>query len=63
MPWHAPADLHRRIAQVAYEFYLQRGKLYGHDLDDWLEAERIVLLAFKQRKKQTGDHPDGKEAQ
>jgi hypothetical protein len=63
MPWQAPANLHRRIARVAYEFYLKHGKLSGHDLDDWLEAERIVVSAFTQRQKQIGDHPNGKETQ
>lgn len=36
------AELHRRISQVAYEHYLCRGKVHGHDLDDWLAAERKV---------------------
>lgn len=30
------------IRQKAYEIYVQRGCLNGHDLDDWLEAERLV---------------------
>jgi len=33
------AELHRRISQVAYKHYLCRGKVHGHDLDDWLAAE------------------------
>jgi hypothetical protein len=36
-------DLCDAIAHVAYELYEGRGKSDGHDLDDWLEAERIVL--------------------
>ncbi len=36
-------NLHEEIAKVAYELYLRRGCVHGHDLDDWLEAERIVL--------------------
>lgn len=36
-------NLHDEIAKVAYELYLRRGCVHGHDLDDWLEAERIVL--------------------
>jgi hypothetical protein len=27
------------IAKRAYELYLQRGSIEGHELDDWLEAE------------------------
>jgi hypothetical protein len=33
---------HDRIAARAYERYLARGGESGHDLDDWLEAEREV---------------------
>ncbi|MFN3395622.1 MAG: DUF2934 domain-containing protein [Thermodesulfovibrionales bacterium] len=36
-------NLQEEIAKVAYELYLRRGCVHGHDLDDWLEAERIVL--------------------
>ncbi len=32
-----------RIAHRAYELYLQRGQEHGHDLEDWLEAERQIL--------------------
>lgn len=34
----------------AYHLYLQRGASHGHDLDDWLEAERQVLEELKQDK-------------
>jgi hypothetical protein len=36
-------NLHEEITQVAYELYETRGCIYGCDLDDWLEAEEIVL--------------------
>lgn len=29
-----------RIAELAYGLYLARGGQDGHDIDDWLEAER-----------------------
>ena len=32
----ADSDVERR----AYELYLERGGEHGHDLDDWLQAER-----------------------
>lgn len=35
-------NLHEEIAEVAYELYSARGCVHGWDLDDWLEAERIV---------------------
>ena len=28
------------IERRAYELYLARGKVYGYDQDDWLQAER-----------------------
>ena len=34
---------HRRIAEKAHELYQCRGCCHGRDLDDWLEAERLVL--------------------
>ena len=30
------------VARVAYELFQRRGREDGHDLEDWLEAERIV---------------------
>lgn len=36
-------NLHDEIAKFAYELYEARGCIHGCDLDDWLEAERIVL--------------------
>jgi Protein of unknown function (DUF2934) len=36
-------DLQTVIAARAYELYQKRGGQGGHELDDWLEAEREVL--------------------
>lgn len=33
------------IARRAYELYEQRGRDHGHDLDDWLQAERDLRSA------------------
>ena len=33
-------DRDERIRSRAYERYLERGQEAGHDLDDWLQAER-----------------------
>lgn len=35
-------DLHEKIARVAYELYEKSGKIGGRDLENWIEAERIV---------------------
>jgi hypothetical protein len=34
--------LDEQIARKAYELYEQRGGAHGHDLDDWLAAERLM---------------------
>ncbi len=36
-------DLGSRLAKKAYELYVQRGQVDGHDIEDWLEAERQIL--------------------
>ena len=37
-------DLRDRIATLAYELYLRRGRQDGYDKHDWFEAERITLI-------------------
>ncbi len=32
-------ELEERIRRRAYALYEQRGRLDGHDVDDWLQAE------------------------
>jgi hypothetical protein len=32
-------ELDERIRRRAYDLYEQRGRLDGHDMDDWLQAE------------------------
>jgi hypothetical protein len=34
-----PQPGQEEIAQRAYELYLQRGSVPGHETDDWLQAE------------------------
>jgi len=36
----APALPHGEISRRAYELHLERGGEQGHDLEDWLRAER-----------------------
>jgi hypothetical protein len=42
--WHRsePAELRQRVEQKAYELFERRGRYPGHELEDWLEAERLV---------------------
>ena len=35
-----PGLAHEEIAGRAYRLYLERGSVDGHDLEDWLVAER-----------------------
>ena len=37
------APSHDEIAQRAYEIYVARGQAGGHDLEDWIQAERELL--------------------
>jgi hypothetical protein len=60
-PALSETPLRQRIAKNAYELYLRRGQIHGHDVDDWLEAERYLLdqlkapvAAKKARKPRTG---------
>jgi hypothetical protein len=36
-------ELHDKIKGIAYELYLKRGMIDGYDIDDWLEAEKMVI--------------------
>ena len=36
----AQRSLDEAIAEIAHHLYLERGGSHGHDIDDWLEAER-----------------------
>jgi hypothetical protein len=45
-------ELDGEIRRRAYEIYLSRGGAEGNDLDDWLEAERLV----RSHRAATGQH-------
>lgn len=42
--------LHEEIQRVAHELYVKRGMSDGSDLDDWLQAEKIVLESHSAAK-------------
>lgn len=46
-------DLYEEIARVAYELYEKTGYVDGRDLDNWLEAERIVMARLAGEKKKS----------
>jgi hypothetical protein len=45
------ATLHREIVKVAQDLFEMSGRVEGHDLDNWLEAERIVVARHKVKEK------------
>jgi hypothetical protein len=58
------------IGRRAYELYLQRGSVPGHELDDWLQAEAELIAAAAAEEarssEQAGDtgrsfRPEGNE--
>jgi len=36
-------DVMKRIAETAYYLWEKRGRPHGSDMQDWIEAEKIVL--------------------
>ena len=57
----AGVSFHDRVSRLAYQFYLRRGKVPGHDLDDWFAAERILLSRLAHIQNPTGDQFNGEE--
>lgn len=49
--------LRQRIDEKAHELYECRGCCHGRDLDDWLEAERLVLAAMEVRNEKAVRKP------
>ena len=35
-------DSNQKVAEKAYQLFVARGYKNGHDLEDWIEAERII---------------------
>jgi hypothetical protein len=35
-------EFNARVARKAFDLFEQRGRHEGHDVEDWLEAERLV---------------------
>jgi len=50
--------LHDEIARVACELYKKRGMAHGHDLKDWLEAEKIVTEKHERHARETEQQAD-----
>ena len=50
--------LHDEIERLAYELYTKRGRAQGHDLKDWLEAEKIVTEKHERHARETEQQVD-----
>lgn len=47
------------IAARAYERFIERGREHGHDLEDWLEAEREIAEEARRRSDPASIHLAG----
>ncbi|HYA85666.1 MAG TPA: DUF2934 domain-containing protein [Nitrospirota bacterium] len=44
-------NIYDEIAKVAHELYEKSGRVHGRDVQNWLEAERIVLARYEKDTK------------
>jgi len=44
-------NLHEEISKAATELYEKSGRVEGRDLDNWLEAEKIVTAQYRKQEK------------
>jgi hypothetical protein len=51
MPGKATKAVREAVARLAYELYLRRGGEHGHDVEDWITAERMLEEKLKGRGK------------
>lgn len=45
-------SMHSEIEKLAYELYQRCGCVCGHELDHWLEAEKVVMAKYAEGKKE-----------
>ena len=53
-------QLRQRVAEKAHELYQCRGCCHGRDLDDWLEAERLVMSEIASQAHGTAQNRRGR---
>jgi len=44
-----PEKLHSLIEEKAYNIYEEKGRVWGNELENWCEAEKIVLGSLKKQ--------------
>ncbi len=47
---HEQIDAQRRIQKRAHQFFVERGREHGHDVEDWLRAEREIAAEDTQEQ-------------
>ena len=40
---HSSEHFYSRVAALAYSLYERRGGEHGHDVEDWIQAEKTIL--------------------
>ena len=57
---HAFSDpLYVRVAVLAYSMYERRGRQDGHDIEDWIEAEKMIRDEMALQDTRTKARSDG----
>jgi hypothetical protein len=54
-------NLHEEILTVARNLFERSGQVEGRDLDNWLNAERLVMARYKQQEKLMAETPTPKK--
>jgi len=54
--------LYDEVAKIAYDLHEKRGRVHGYDIEDWLEAERIVLERYAKIIEKETEKPSKTEA-
>jgi len=44
-------NIYDEIAKVAHDLYEKSGRVHGRDVQNWLEAEKIVLARYEKGTK------------
>jgi hypothetical protein len=48
-------ELNDEIVKIAQELYEKSGRIEGRDLDNWLEAEKIVKTPYRLKEKSVSE--------
>ena len=49
--------LYDEVARIAHELYEKSGRAEGRELDNWLEAERIIMARHREQEKLESELP------